>query len=249
MIAVSIVSHGHGAMVRSLLKQVLACPEVSRVVVTFNIPETSSGFPEDRVELVHNLVPKGFGANHNSAFLRAKEPFWCVLNPDIELEGNPFPALLQCLEKQNTGLVAPLIKNPAGQVEDSIRYFPTFRSLALKAAGKDIGRYGVEAGAPAFCPEWVAGMFMLFRADIFARLEGFDEGYFLYYEDVDICVRVWKAGFRISVLPSVVAIHDARRASRVNWRHKRWHLESMARYFLKYFCRLPHVDGGAGKSA
>lgn len=233
VIAVSIVSHGHGAMVQQLVEQVLACPEVSRVIVTYNIPELLSGFPDGRVEIINNPVPKGFGANHNAAFLRCREPYWCVLNPDIELEGNPFPVLLESLRTDAVGLVAPLIKNPAGQIEDSIRHFPTLTSLALKAWGKDNSRYELAVGAPNLCPDWVAGMFMLFRAEAFAALKGFDEGYFLYYEDVDICVRVWKAGFKIVALLSVSAIHDARRASRVNWRYRRWHLKSMARYFYK----------------
>lgn len=242
MIAVSVVSHGHGEMVRHLLDQVLACPEVSRVIVTYNIPEPATVLPDDRVEIVTNSVPKGFGANHNAAFLRSRESFWCVLNPDIELEGNPFAALLESLKSDSVGLAAPLIKNPAGQIEDSVRHFPTFTSLALKACGKDLSRYELAVGAPRLFPEWVAGMFMLFRRESFAAANGFDEGYFLYYEDVDICVRIWQAGFKIVALPSVWAIHDARRASRVNWDHKRWHMRSMARYFIKYFLRLPRVD-------
>lgn len=242
MIAVSVVSHGHGAMVQYLVEQALACPEVSRIIVTYNIPELSAAFSDGRVEVIANSAPKGFGANHNAAFLRCRESFWCVLNPDIELGGNPFPALLESLKSDSVGLVAPLIKNPAGQIEDSVRHFPTLTLLAMKAWGKDNSRYEFTVDTSDFCPEWVAGMFMLFRAETFATLHGFDEGYFLYYEDVDICVRTWKAGFKIVVIPSVSAIHDARRASRVNWRHRRWHVTSMIRYLLKYFWRLPRAN-------
>lgn len=242
MIAVSIVSHGHGAMVPKLVEQVLACPEVGRVIVTHNIPEAALPFSDCRVDVIVNPSPKGFGANHNAAFLRSQEPFWCVLNPDVELLGNPFPALLEALKLDSVGLVAPLITNPAGKIEDSIRHFPTLTSLGLKLLGTDNSRYEVGDGSPDFSPDWVAGMFMLFRADAFAALNGFDEGYFLYYEDVDICVRVWKAGLKIIACPSVSAIHDARRASRVNWRHRRWHLASMTRYLLKYLGQLPRVD-------
>ena len=242
MIAVSIVSHGHGIMVQQLVEQVLACPEVERVIVTHNIPEATNPVSDDRVEVLSNSSPIGFGANHNLAFLRSREPFWCVLNPDVELVGNPFPVLLEALRGDSVGLVVPLIVNPAGHVEDSIRHFPTLASLALKLLGRDNSRYEVDAGSPDFCPDWVAGMFMMFRADTFAGLNGFDEGYFLYYEDVDICVRLWKAGLKVLACPSVSAIHDARRASRVNWRHGRWHIASMLRYLLKYRGQLPRVD-------
>lgn len=246
MIAVSIVSHGHGVMVEHLVEQLLACPEVGRVIVTYNIPEANQLFSDCRVEVIFNPLAMGFGANHNAAFSASKEPFWCVLNPDIELLGNPFPALLKALGKESVGLVAPLITHPDGDLEDSIRYFPTLSSLVLKLLGRDDGRYAVVPGSPDFCPEWVAGMFMLFRADAYARLKGFDERYFLYYEDVDICLRVWQAGLKIVACPSVAAIHDARRASRGNWRHSRWHLGSMVRFLTRSFARRPAVDSVHG---
>ena len=241
MIAVSIVSHGHGVMVWKLVEQLLVCPEVGQIIVTNNIPEACQPSPDRRVDVIFNPSPKGFGANHNAAFHQVQTPFWCVLNPDIELVGNPFPVLLAAMKADTVGLVAPRITNLAGQSEDSIRHFPTPKALALKLVGMDNSRYEFDAGAPVFCPDWVAGMFMLFRVEAYRQLEGFDEGYFLYYEDVDICVRAWNAGLPVLACPSVTAIHDAQRASRVSWKHRRWHLASMIRYLLKYFGRLPQV--------
>ena len=113
MIAVSIVSHGHGAMVQRLVAQVLACPEVRRIVVTCNIPEPALCFSDSRVELVINQTAKGFGSNHNAAFLRCREARWCVLNPDIELCGNPSPACLKHFQKPPLGWlrrVSPILR-------------------------------------------------------------------------------------------------------------------------------------------
>ena len=100
----------------------------------------------------------------------------------------------------------------------------------------------MTSGQASFHPEWVAGMFMLFRSQDFARLGGFDEAFFLYYEDVDICVRAWKQGMKIVACPQVSVVHDARRDSHRSARHIRWHLASMVRYFFKHWGRLPHVD-------
>ncbi len=230
MISVSLVSHGHGGMVERLVAQLRNCPEVGQVVLTRNIPEASPIAADSLVEISDNDLPKGFGANHNAAFWRCRQPFFCVLNPDIQLQGNPFPVLLACLEKEGAALAAPLILAPGGEVEDSVRHFPTIRSLLRKAMGGADGRYVVAAGQPPFSPDWVAGMFMLFKAQEFARIGGFDERYFLYYEDVDICRRLSRAGMSVVACPSASAIHDARRASRRNLRHLRWHLASMARY-------------------
>lgn len=231
-VTVSIVSHGHGGMVSALIDQLRACPDVGEVIVTRNVPETFRPPEDTLVRVIDNETPKGFGANHNTAFRLCRESFFCVLNPDIELQGDPFPLLLRALDDHSVALVAPLIVAPDGTAEDSIRRFPTFFSLVRKAIDGSDGRYFVEPGAPAFNPDWVAGMFMLFASSTYSRLGGFDERYFLYYEDVDICRRVWRAGLKVVACPSVSAIHDARRDSHRSLRHLRWHLASMARFFL-----------------
>ena len=68
VIAVSIVSHGHGAMTKGLIRALLACPEIGQVIVTRNIPELLDITHDDRIVWVDNALPKGFGANHNAAF-------------------------------------------------------------------------------------------------------------------------------------------------------------------------------------
>jgi GT2 family glycosyltransferase len=95
-------------MVQHLLEQVLACPEAGRIIVTYNISELCATFSDGRVEVTANSTSKGFGANHNAAFLRCRESYLCALNPDIELEGDPFPALFDSLKSDSAGLVAPI---------------------------------------------------------------------------------------------------------------------------------------------
>lgn len=229
-VAVSIVSHGHGEMVNRLTGQILECPEVGQVILTRNLHETTSFVTHPKVSVVQNSAPKGFGANHNAAFRLCGESYYCVLNPDIELLGNPFPTLLECAARQGGGAIAPLIVTPDGRMEDSVRRFPTFTSLLKKAFGGHDGRYALDPGQGPLEVDWVAGMFMLFASSSYARLGGFDERYFLYYEDVDICARAWRGGLRVVVVPSVSAIHDARRDSHRSFRHMRWHLTSVMRF-------------------
>ena len=241
MIAVSIVSHGHGEMVEGLVARLLKFAEVSQIIVTRNISEILS-FPADRrITLIDNVAPKGFGANHNAAFAACRQPYFCPLNPDIQFTVNPYPSLLSAIEQSGAAMVAPMVKAPSGVIEDSVRYFPTFFSVLRKLLGGHDGRYPLVEKAEPFSPEWIAGMFMLFRSAAFEKLGGFDERFFLYYEDVDICTRVWKSGMRILVSPRVSVIHEARRDSHRNLRHLRWHLVSMLRYFGKHAGRLPNV--------
>ena len=89
--------------------------------------------------------------------------------------------------------------------------------------------------------EWVGGMFMLFSSSAYAQIAGFDERYFMYVEDVDVCTRLWNAGLKVMACPCAVVIHEARRASRRSWGHLRWHITSLLRYFSRYLGRLPPV--------
>jgi N-acetylglucosaminyl-diphospho-decaprenol L-rhamnosyltransferase len=238
-VAVSIVSHGHGSMVLRLVESLIKFPEVSKIIVTLNIPEKIEFPNTQRLIILKNIEPKGFSSNHNAAFQNCEEEFFCSINPDVEFNDNPFPALLFAIRDLRVAIAAPKIIAPNGNHEDSWRRFPSFFSLVLKLFGVDIGRYYTPIQNEQFSPEWVAGMFMLFRSQIFCRLGGFDEKFFLYYEDVDIGVRIWKNGYMILACPAVIVIHDARRDSHRNWHHFYWHICSMVRYFIKYWGRLP----------
>src|SRR5574343_1555263 len=133
MIAVSIVSHGHGEMVAALIRQLILCPEVSQIIVTRNLPETVAYPEHSTICVIENAEPEGFAANHNAAFERVRPPYFCVVNPDIELVGNPFPGLLKSLAGSDAALVAPLVLGGDGQPEDYARRFPNLRQLVAKA--------------------------------------------------------------------------------------------------------------------
>lgn len=234
MITVSIVSHGHGELVSRLLEDLAGCAEVSSILLTLNVPEEGIDVPDSlagKIVLIKNPRPLGFGANHNQAFRQAGTDLFCILNPDIRIPHNPFPVLISRLYDGEQGLVAPAILSPSGDVDDSARYLPTPWSVLRKVAGGQDGRYSFELGGPDFSPDWVGGMFMLVRAEAFRSVSGFDERYFLYYEDVDLCCRLRLAGHRLVLCPAASVIHDARRASHRNLRFLRWHLASMIRFF------------------
>lgn len=234
-ITVSIVSHGHGSMVQQLVEHLLNFTEVKQILLTFNLPEDLNIPTDHRIELVYNKTPKGFASNHNSAFELSTQEFFCPLNPDVKLIHNPFPSLLDAIHGFDVGMVAPLVETTNGVQEDSWRKFPTFSTIALKLLGGNDGRYTAPLDNHNFNIDWAAGMFMLFPCDVFRQLGGFDEEFFLYYEDVDISARLWKHGYRLLACPSAVVVHDARRDSRRKLSHLRWHLISMIRYLFKRY--------------
>ncbi|MGM9428173.1 glycosyltransferase [Hydrogenophaga sp. MI9] len=244
----SMVSHGQSLLANRFLQDLRQTPEVDELVVTENIPDAPLALPPGMPARRHaNAAPTGFADNHNRAFEGSQKRFFCVANPDIRLTSNPFPGLLAAMDDPRVGLVAPLVLSPDGLPEDNARRFPTPWNLGLKLAGLDDGRYHL-APTPQPSPrpvEWTAGMFLLFRAEAFRDVGGFDAKFHLYYEDVDICARLWKAGWKVVCDPGVTVVHEAQRASRHNPRYMRWHAASMARYFFKHLGRLPPVPAEA----
>ena len=247
-VSISLVSHRQFALAAELLDDLGAhCSEdIAEVILTINIGEAVSltqdkfSFP---VRILRNFQPKGFGANHNAAFKITTGDYFCVLNPDIRLKENPFAALIALARQTGVGVVAPRIVNTAGLREDSARRFPTPLELLRKALG---GKSEVVTDAPDVCaPDWVAGMFMLFPASVFRAMGGFDERYFLYYEDVDLCARLALAGYKRLVCPDVAVVHDARRSSHRRLGYAAMHMRSIFRFFFsdvyRKVCKLPQA--------
>ena len=235
-ISISIVSHGQGALVKNLLSDLSThCATPLEVILTINIGENlpfsaaDFGFP---IRVVKNAAIKGFGANHNAAFRHVKAPFFCVLNPDIRLENDPFPVLLGALDDVGIGVAAPKRLSPGGKIEDSARRFPAPLFILKKTLGM-ARKLDYEIGDVPVRPEWVAGMFMLFRSEIFQKLCGFDERYFLYYEDVDLCLRLRRLGYDVLLMPQASAVHDARRQSHRSIRYLLWHASSLLRFLYR----------------
>lgn len=234
MISISIASHGQGDLVGLALNDLAQFSGQLgfEVIVTKNIPEKLPFTPpyfSYPLRIVENSSRKGFGANHNAAFRLTSSEFFCVLNPDIRLTRNPFPALLEFACQPDVGVVAPRVVNNSGQREDSERRFPTPWELMKKIVG---GKSAIWSDAhPVSSPDWIAGMFMLFPRSVFEELHGFDERYFLYYEDVDLCARLALAGYKRLVCSDVTVVHDARRSSHANLRYAAMHLQSIVRFF------------------
>ena len=113
--------------------------------------------------------------------------------------------------------------------EDHARDFPSVFTLVAKIFGHRPLAVRTTTQSIYF-PDWVAGMFMVFRSETMRSLGGFDERYFLYYEDVDLCARMRERGLEVAVCTKVSVIHAARRESHRNLQFASWHLRSAFRF-------------------
>jgi GT2 family glycosyltransferase len=236
VIVFSVVSHGQLNLIKDFLhdfrRQSL---DNVKLVLTLNIPEDESvlrDFVDLPISIIRNITPKGFGANHNAAFNSyASCDVFVIVNPDIRLKSFSLNSLTQLFDVANVGACAPIVLSSSGSLEDSARRFPTFASLVKRLF---TGRGGPDYAASdvPVKVDWTAGMFVAYRPQAFAEVGGFDERYFMYYEDADICRRLAARGWITLLQPATSVIHDAQRASHRSWRHMRWHGASIFRFLF-----------------
>ncbi|WP_333705998.1 glycosyl transferase [Ottowia beijingensis] len=236
-ITASLVSHGHADEVAALLAQMAALGGLRprRVILTLNLPApalASAVRARDwpfALELVVNDVPVGFGTNHNRAFARDRvlggSDAFAVINPDIRLLGNPFIPMVEVFRSRPAaGCVYPRQIDRHGRQQDSERLLPTLRRLLRRHVGGR--RHEVADGAR---PDWVNAAFLLLRRQAYAEVQGFDERYHMYCEDVDLCLRLQLRGWQLLRADAAVVEHRAERASHRLLSHLGWHLRSLAR--------------------
>lgn len=226
-LTVSIVSHGQLELVQPLLEQLgrYSAAVIDKVVLTLNIPEPRVLADESfglRIERIENATPQGFGANHNQAFAHCATPWFLVLNPDIRLDSDVLTPLL-AQAAAGSGLLTPRIQEPGKPEPEPHRAILTPREILTRK------RPGYVRPA---VPAWIPGLFMLFRSQAYRQIHGFDERFFMYGEDFDICARTRLAGWQLQVAEDLVARHDAQRASHRSQRHLYWHVASLVRMWL-----------------
>lgn len=239
VISLSIVSHGQGELIKKLLMDIQRELSITyEIILTLNIPEDESFFSTfsfPSLYIIKNRNPKGFGANHNYAFKMTSGKFFLVLNPDIRFCGLKLECLLDRFANGKVAACGPAVYSSEGILEDSVRKFPTLLGLLRRRLPWRRPFDYRELESACFV-DWLAGMFLVFKREAFQSVGGFDERYFMYMEDVDICRRLGLNGWLICYEPKVRVTHDARRASHRSFRHFLWHLRSVYVFFLdSYF--------------
>lgn len=181
---------------------------------------TVDGMP--RVTLVQNADNRGFGAAANQAAAMTRTPLLWLLNPDCLVEPGTVTRLEAVLDAhRDCAIAAPQLLNADGTIQESARGAPTawtglFGRHGLFAKlfpGSELAARNLQAetlsasGAESAVVDWVMGAAMLIRRDAFDAVEGFDERYFLYWEDADLCTRLRNRGLTTRYVPGVKVRH------------------------------------------
>lgn len=202
----------------------------------------------DRATIINAPHNGGFGYGHNLALLEAEpSDYFLVLNPDVILHEGALQQLMAFLtNKPKAGLATPKVFYPDGSLQPLNKRIPNVLDLACRLLlparltnipliKNRLERYTMldKGYDTAYQLPFASGCCMMFKRDILMRLGGFDEGFFLYFEDADITMRTNEIA-ESWFCPDATITHTWQRASRTSWTLLWVMMKSAARYFAKW---------------
>ena len=205
---------------------------------------------ESRVRLLRQPANLGFAAGVNAGFSATTAPFVLVLNPDCRLQPGSGQCLLAEMQRwPDCAVLGPVVLDPSGSLQESARGDPNmltglFGRTALLSrllpilpvVKRNLSASPLsKVSGPSHPVDWVSGACMLLRREALDEVGGFDEGYFLYWEDADVCRRLRQAGWQVRYTTVSTVVHDVGQSSR-NARalaNREFH-RSAYRYFATY---------------
>ena len=185
----------------------------------------------------------GFGVGQNAALSESHGDFHLILNPDVELAPDALSVGLSCLHNApQVVALSPRVTGPSGQREFLCKRYPSLLVLALRAYAPAfvqqwfsarLARYDMrnECGNDAVIDvEIISGCYMLCRTADLRAIDGFDEGFFLYFEDFDLSLRLRQRG-KLRYQPAMRIVHHGGYTANKGWRHLGWFVRSGLRFF------------------
>jgi hypothetical protein len=213
---------------REVLRRCLTALEREGKQLALEVFVVDNGSRDGSVDMVTNDFPDvqvleakqnlGFAAANNLAFPLAQGEYLVLLNSDAFLEPGALERALQHMKiEPDTGLGGGRLIGEDGSWQPSVRQFPSLLNDFLSFSGLAHrfrkSRFWGRADRTWADPleqtgaDWVPGAFSIIRASVLERVGGFDQNFFLYYEEVDLCRRIKAAGYAVRYWPDVIVIH------------------------------------------
>lgn len=255
-ISLSVVTYNNGLLISKCIQSLLAYANNADIVVVDNTSQDNTidilhpYSKNKRIDLIQNEVNLGFGGGHNVAIRKVDSDYHVLCNPDIVINKQTIPLLANYMEQHpDIGILCPKLTNADGSLQPNNHRHPTILDLALRRLApawlkarlqQRMDAYlMLDAGYEAVCDvPFVSGAFMFCRTDVLKQVGGFDERYFLYFEDADLCRKIQAAGYRTVYYPQASVIHQWERAAYKSWRMTWVMLVSAIKYFNKWGYRL-----------
>jgi len=238
---ISIVSHGHTDIIKenfSHTKSSFEDFDINISIIDNLSCEELKNFCEDRSFFYFSDgKQRGYGENHNKLFslLNVKDDdIYIVCNPDIYIKNDQLEGMLKAFLEVDADIynIKSYLDKKSEFIDFPDRYFPGILNFFISiVTGKRL-HYGKNEDVKE--PEWMSGGFMVFKPLSFKKLGGFDEDYFMYCEDIDICFRAKRAGMKLRYDNRFYNEHNSSMHSRKLFSKSMfWHLNSAFKYVFK----------------
>jgi len=216
---VVVVAYNSRDTIRGCVEALAGDEGVSVIVVDNASPDDSIAAVADlAVTAVRLDANGGFGRGCNAGWRRGEGEHVLFLNPDARIDRESLQRLSAVMDEDpGVGIVGPRIVDDKGRLEHSLRRFPRLSStygqalflhrLRPRALWADEVVRRAELYERPGSDEWLSGACLLVRRSLLERLDGFDEGFFMYCEDKDLCRRAWSAEAAVRFEPDATAVH------------------------------------------
>lgn len=218
ILSLVIVNYNTGSLLKECLQSIKETtkdfekPQMEVVVVDNASTDNSLRLAKriNGVVFVQNNENSGFAKAANQGIRRTTGSHILLLNPDSEVKPNAINSLVEFAEKTpNAGIVGARLLNPNGVVQASVFHFPSiWRAVREFWLGQEgaYSKYTPEGDSPMMV-DAVVGAAFLITPEAHKRVGLLNEKYFMYFEDLDYCRRVWKGGLKVYYLPSAEVVH------------------------------------------
>lgn len=244
-----VLYHNPAEEVRKAIESFLNCNRDIKIYLVDNSANDllRYQFISPQLEYIFNGRNLGYGAGHNLAIQKAigKSKYHLVLNPDVEFNPSILNSLFSFMElNKEVGLTMPKVFYKNGQTQYLCKKIPSPSDLILRRFlpgslqflfKKNLEEYELKHKDYNRIMEVpnLSGCFMFIRTEVFSNVGLFDERYFLYLEDTDLCRRI-NEDYRTVYFPKVSIIHGYSKASYKSLRLMKFHLKSSMQYFNKW---------------
>lgn len=214
-ISVIIVSYNSEDFIEKCVSSILRnLPKDGEVIVLDNasVDKTVDQLRKfaPKIKLIKSSENLGFSKGNNKAAKEAKGEYLFFLNPDTEVNKSIFDELVNFYESTpNAGIIGPKLIMADGKIQPSVKKLPTILGAIEEYIFSIKNAYNqyVPDGKGSVEVEMIYGAAILIRRDLFEELKGFNEKFFLYYEDADLCKRIRELGKKIYYYPKVSLKH------------------------------------------
>lgn len=244
---ISIVTHNSERIFNVLTNLIEVAEDIGSCVLSVFDNNSNQAYKnklleyESRVDLFFSDENRGFGYGHNFNLLTANEEFFLVFNPDVVIDKSILIDMMNSLANDEAGMLVPKVVFSNGEAQHIIRSrFTVFDWFVRRVPTGNVFKKRIDDFECVNLPEdrksyvnLSSGCFMLLKSEVFKAVNGFDNRFFMYLEDYDLCRRVNQVS-KIVYVPDYTVIHFWERASSKSPKMFLAHLNSIAKYFNKW---------------